>query len=55
MVEDILPDPADIVLFGAEGVVTVAKELAVLVEKFFALRPTLRTSGFPRGWDNRRR
>ena len=51
MEKDILPDPADVGLFGAEGVMTIAKELAVLVEQLFALRRTLRTSGFPRRWD----
>ena len=56
MVEDVLAYPADVGLFGTEGVVAVTKEFAVLVEQFFALRSalrtgalrrTLRTSGFP--------
>jgi hypothetical protein len=44
VVEDVLADPADIGLFGAEGIVAVPKELAVLVKQFF---------GFPRSWDIR--
>jgi hypothetical protein len=39
MVEDILADPADVGFFGAQGVMAVAQELAVLVEQFL---------GFPR-------
>ena len=42
---------ADVGLFGAKGIMTVAEELAVLIEQFFALRGGLRTGGFPRGWD----
>ena len=57
MVEDVLAYPADIGLFGAERVVAVAEEFAVLFEQFFALRSILRmgalrragrTIGFPR-------
>jgi hypothetical protein len=56
MVEDVLAYPADIGLFGAERVVAVAEEFAVLIEQFFALRSILRmgalrgagrTIGFP--------
>jgi len=46
MIQDILADPADVGLFGAEGVMAVAEELAVLVEQFF---------GFPRWRYIRRR
>ena len=48
MEKDILAHPADVGLFGSERIVAVAKEFAVLVEQFFALRYALRRGGFPR-------
>src|SRR5215207_4036795 len=40
--ENVLADPADVGLFGAEGIMAVAEELAILVKQLL---------GFPRGWD----
>lgn len=34
VVEDVLPHPGDVGLFSAKGVVTVAKDFAILVEQF---------------------
>ena len=35
MVQDKLSDPADVGLFGAEGVMAVAEDFAVLIEQLF--------------------
>jgi hypothetical protein len=35
MVQDVLPHPGDIGLFGAERIMAIAEGFAVLVEEFF--------------------
>ena len=45
VIEDVLAHPADVGLFGAERIMAIAEEFAVLVEEF---------SGFPRGRDMQR-
>ena len=36
VIKDILAHPGEVSLFGAEGIVTVAQDFAVLIEKLFS-------------------